>query len=98
MRGVPAILRLQSPITTATIFSRALQRSVRMAAPKSGVIREGLAEVLTSEERSVFYNNVQVQNRDLSVLAIKAFAARRKAGALPLRDSLSGPSNAATRT
>jgi len=41
---------------------------------KSGVITEGLASILPIETNEVFYNPVQVFNRDLSVLAVSVYA------------------------
>lgn len=40
----------------------------------SGIICEGLAEVLPIETNEVFYNPVQVFNRDLSIVAVSVFA------------------------
>jgi tRNA (guanine26-N2/guanine27-N2)-dimethyltransferase len=50
----------------------------------SGIIREGLAEVLPIETNEVFYNPVQVFNRDLSILVVSVFAreSRSNSGSL----------------
>jgi hypothetical protein len=42
-------------------------------------IVEGTATILHTKENQVFYNNVQIFNRDLSVLAIKMFDQLRRA-------------------
>jgi tRNA (guanine26-N2/guanine27-N2)-dimethyltransferase len=54
--------------------------------PETGMIREGLAEVLpnsrpskTDGKAEVFYNPAQVFNRDLSILVISVFAKLRQA-------------------
>ncbi|KAF4696099.1 tRNA methyltransferase 1 [Perkinsus olseni] len=52
---------------------------------ENGRIREGLAEVLPIEGNKVFYNNVQVFNRDTSVLALNVFESWRKEHAPPGR-------------
>ncbi|CBZ50795.1 hypothetical protein NCLIV_038700 [Neospora caninum Liverpool] len=40
----------------------------------SGFIKEGLVRIISSGNNDVFYNPVQVFNRDLSIMVIKAFA------------------------
>lgn len=42
------------------------------------IITEGKASIIFSKENTVFYNKVQVFNRDLSILAIRTFAQRRQ--------------------
>ncbi|KAF4660457.1 tRNA methyltransferase 1 [Perkinsus chesapeaki] len=51
----------------------------------NGRIREGLAEILPIEGNKVFYNPVQVFNRDTSVLALNVFETWRKDHAPPGR-------------
>ncbi|OEH77484.1 hypothetical protein cyc_02959 [Cyclospora cayetanensis] len=43
-----------------------------------GYIREGLVKVEAPQEDAIFFNPAQVFNRDLSVLALKAFAEKQK--------------------
>lgn len=47
--------------------------------PKHVIINEGKASIVFPNENTVFYNPVQVFNRDLSILAIRIFLQRRKA-------------------
>jgi len=51
---------------------------------EDGVISEGLAKVLPIETNEVFYNPVQVFNRDLSILAISVFARESRDGVLKI--------------
>eukprot|EP00400_MALV-I_sp_L67-5_P000839 gene839-269_t len=46
----------------------------------NNIVAEGAAEILPIEGNEVFYNPVQVQNRDISVLAIDSFHKLREAG------------------
>lgn len=45
---------------------------------KGVVIKEGQAAIVFGQNNEVFYNKVQVFNRDLSILAIKTFVEDRK--------------------
>ncbi|KAG7662244.1 TRM1 [[Candida] subhashii] len=42
------------------------------------IVKEGRAEILTPKEDKVFYNHIQQFNRDLSVMAINAYANARE--------------------
>ncbi|XP_055388872.1 tRNA (guanine(26)-N(2))-dimethyltransferase-like [Condylostylus longicornis] len=45
---------------------------------ENGLVEEGKAHIFNGDANDVFYNPVQVFNRDLSVLAIRAFATLRR--------------------
>ncbi|PHJ25977.1 trna (guanine -n)-dimethyltransferase [Cystoisospora suis] len=55
-----------------------LARSPQHDGDTSKFIREGKVCIYRTTDNDVFYNPVQIFNRDLSVLAIKAFALRQK--------------------
>ncbi|RLN39469.1 hypothetical protein C2845_PM01G10710 [Panicum miliaceum] len=42
------------------------------------IIREGEAEILQLKKNAVFFNPVQVHNRDMSIAVLRAFVAKRK--------------------
>jgi len=50
-----------------------------VSAPKTSSIVEGKARIACSENEQVFYNNVQILNRDLSIQVINLFAETRQA-------------------
>jgi tRNA (guanine26-N2/guanine27-N2)-dimethyltransferase len=50
-----------------------------VAAPLTSSIVEGKARIACSENEKVFYNNVQILNRDLSIQVINLFAETRQA-------------------
>jgi tRNA (guanine26-N2/guanine27-N2)-dimethyltransferase len=52
--------------------------SEREAPPGHKIITEGRNSILFGEKNEVFYNKVQVMNRDLSILMLQLFAEQRK--------------------
>lgn len=61
-------IRAMLPTTTATVVPDGYS-----------LIKEGQASIIFSEKNEVFYNKVQVLNRDLSIAVISYFAKRREA-------------------
>ncbi|CAJ2665855.1 unnamed protein product [Trifolium pratense] len=63
---------------THNLFLQDLSKKMATNLDDYTVIKEGEAEILMHKKNTVFYNNAQVNNRDLSIAVLRAFISKRK--------------------
>ena len=79
----PNLWRVWSqPTTSPSMAAAPTDITPGVLPPGHSILEEGSAKIIYSTENKVFYNNVQVFNRDLSVLTMKMFLEQRKAEAM----------------